>query len=534
MTTIRPMSDVAGASAQLTAGLALHRAGDLAGAERCYLDAIAVDSTQAEALKLLSVLALESGDLTRATAYVDAALVQRPTAGEYWHLLGRIKLQQGELEAALGALSRAVSNGTPQRRDALLDLATCQARRKAWQGSLEAARAVLADFPDHADAQRIAGYACFHLSRDSEALAHFERFLTGVPSHAGAWHASSVLLLRSGNAGAAFDRAVKAGELAPDNVEYAYQRRLSAANAVPSWHFNMLHDAPRNAAFAEGIAARIKRDQLVLEIGTGAGLLALLAGRSLAELGGSGRVVTCEANPVLARTAVEIVAANGLSERVQVIAKPSTELSVGVDLPERADLLICEVFSVQVISEGVLPTLEDAKARLLKADALIIPASASARGALVASEALARKVRVGSEQGFELSALNAFAPVVQYLQPGLELTLLSDALDLLSFDLAGRSHFPAEKRSIEVPVTAAGVCQGVVQWLRLDLAPGVDFENRPDAAEPAASQHWAPVFYPFSEPVALEVGQHVTLRVSHNRSGMRVELVDVSACTLGG
>ena len=490
---------------------------------------IVVDATQVEALKLLSVLALERADLTRATGYVEAALAQRPSAAEYWHLLGRIKLQQGELDAAASALSRAVSNGTPQRNEALLDLATCHARRKAWQGSLDAARGVLAGSADQADAQRLAGYACFQLGRDSEALAHFERFLARVPSHAGAWHASSVMLLRSGNAGAAFERAVKACELAPENVEYAYQRRLSAANAVPSWHFNMLNDAPRNAAFAKAIAARLKPDQLVLEVGTGAGLLALLAGRGLSELAGSGRVVTCEANPLLARTAAEILAANGLSDRVQVIAKPSTELTVGVDLPERADLLICEIFSVQVITEGVLPTLEDAKARLLKPDAVVLPMAAHARGALVAAEALARKVRVGPTHGFELSALNEFAPVVQYLEPGLELRLLSDALDLLSFDLAGGSHFPPEKRTVEVPVTAAGMCEGVVQWLRLELAPGVDFENRPDNPEPGASQHWAPVFYPFTEPLLLEPGQRVALRISHNRVGVRVELTRVTA-----
>jgi hypothetical protein len=79
-----------------------------------------------------------------------------------------------------------------------------------------------------------------------------------------------------------------------------------------------------------------------------------------------------------------------------------------------------------------------------------------------------------------------------------------------------------------VPVTVPGERQGVLQWLRLDLVPSVQFENRPDVAEPGASQHWAPVFYPFPEPVALEVGQSVSLRVSHNRAGMRVEFAGVN------
>ncbi len=513
-------------SQQLAAGLSLQSAGELAAAERCYLDVVAQHGAHGEALKLLAVLALDRGDLSGASAYVEAALLEQPTAGEYLHLLGGIKLRQGDLGAAVEALSGAIAAGAPHRVQALVDLATCHARRKAWQDSLAAARAALVHATNHPDAQRIAGYACFYLGSDAEGLAHFERVLASEPNNAAVLHATSVMLLRSGNPGAASERASQACQHAPDNHEYEYQRRTAGAGAVPSWHFNMLNDSARNAAFAQAISAQVEPGQLVLEIGTGAGLLALLAARGSGTNAGA-RVVTCEANRTLARVATQVIAANGFAERVQVVAKPSTELQLGVDLPERADVLICEIFSVQVIAEGVLPTLEDAKARLLKPNARVIPARASARGALVAGEGLARKVRVGQVHGFDLSALNTLAPIVQYLQPDVELTLLSEAVDLLSFDLAGGSHFPAERRILEVPVSVAGRCQGVVQWLRLDLLPGLCFENRPDSAEPGASQHWAPVFYPFPEPVSLEVGQNVALRVSHNRVGVRVEFAGV-------
>jgi len=298
---------------------------------------------------------------------------------------------------------------------------------------------------------------------------------------------------------------------------------------VPSWHFNMLHDTARNEAFASAIAQLVKPEHQVLEIGSGSGLLALLAARGSDAAGGARRVVTCEANPLLARKATEIIARNGFSGRIHVIAKPSTEVELGADLTERADVLICEIFSVQVITEGVLPSLEDAKARLLKPGAIVIPSAATARAALVAGETLQDNVRVGTVCGFDLSLLNAFTPVVQYLQPGHRFTLLSDSVDLFGFDLANDAEFPSQKRTVEVAVRESGVCQGVLQWLRLDLATGVHFENSPIAATVGGPQHWTPIFYPFPEPVALESGQCVTLRVSHNRVGLRVELATINA-----
>lgn len=69
-----------------------------------------------------------------------------------------------------------------------------------------------------------------------------------------------------------------------------------------------------------------------------------------------------------------------------------------------------------------------------------------------------------------------------------------------------------------------GLCQGVVQWLRLQLAPGIEYENRPGTREGDHSRHWQPVFYPFPAPLELRAGQRVTLRASHNRSALRVWL----------
>ncbi|MBL8628975.1 MAG: hypothetical protein JNM81_05065, partial [Rhodospirillaceae bacterium] len=42
------------------------------------------------------------------------------------------------------------------------------------------------------------------------------------------------------------------------------------------------------------------------------------------------------------------------------------------------------------------------------------------------------------------------------------------------------------------------------------------------------TKHWTPLFYPFSSPQTLSKGQVVTLRVAHDRKGVRIELVSIS------
>lgn len=500
-------------------GRALHRQGQLDDAEALYLQVLSTEPERTEALLLVALVAFDRGDWPRAQRWAERALSQAPSSPEGLYLLGRIRLRLGDASSAAEAIGRALSLGVAARHEAMLDLAACHAQRKAWPEVLALAKSVLSEAPSELGAWRLAGFACFSLGRDTEGIACFERVLAADAGQAPIWHACSVMHYRAGDPIAAHRCAQRACELAPGNREYAYSLRLAAARAVPDWHFNMVHDEARNAAFAAAIAAVVDSEQLVLEIGGGSGLLALLAARS-----GARRVVSCEQNPLLAATATENVRRNGLSERIDIVAKLSTALQVGVDLPEKASVLIGEIFSVQVITEGVLPSFEDAKARLLTPNARIIPERAAARGALATGEGLARKVRVTSACGFDLSALNAFMPVVQYLQSAEGVSLLSEAVDLFSFDFANDSVFPSQKREVSLTASVAGRCEGVLQWLRLDLLPGVHFENVPGSAAIADSQHWAPVFYPFERPLELAVGQIVTLRTSHNRSGLRVEL----------
>jgi hypothetical protein len=127
----------------------------------------------------------------------------------------------------------------------------------------------------------------------------------------------------------------------------------------------MVEDETRTPYFREAIHRRLRGtdDQIVLDIGTGAfAILALFAAQA-----GARRVYAIEANPVAceqARASVAAAESQGLVPQgvIQVIEG----FSVDVVLPERADLLVAEIVGQMATSEGIVCTIRDAQARLLR------------------------------------------------------------------------------------------------------------------------------------------------------------------------
>src|SRR5262249_7167513 len=141
----------------------------------------------------------------------------------------------------------------------------------------------------------------------------FKRAIVLKPDYPLAFNNLGVLyrdLKLPGQAINAFKRAVL---LKPDFAEAKANLKAAYRDLIPAWHFTMLHDRRRNDVYESAIA-RAVRAKRVLEIGTGTGLLSMLAARS-----GAKSVVTCEAVDVIAERAREIIAANGFADRVTIV-----------------------------------------------------------------------------------------------------------------------------------------------------------------------------------------------------------------------
>src|SRR5262249_53893836 len=158
---------------------------------------------------------------------------------------------------------------------------------------------------------------------------------------------------------------------------------------------------------------------------------------------GARRVTTCEQVPTIAATARAIVAANGFESSISVVSKKSTDMRLGVDVPERADVMVSEIFSSELLGERVLSSLEDAKRRLLAPGGKIVPAVASIVFALFGGEAIRAHVGVDDVLGFDLRAFNEIAsPKRIVYRDDLDIELLTDTVEAFAFDFVEHDYFP--------------------------------------------------------------------------------------------
>lgn len=334
-------------------------------------------------------------------------------------------------------------------------------------------------------------------------------------------HAIQASVLNDKNADIWFHLGELHAEMnAPLQARSSYQRALFIdENHAPShtalphlyrkqvshWHFPMMNDAYRHQAYEHAIITSVK-DKIVLEIGAGSGLLSMLAARA-----GAAHVYACEMMPMIAEKAYEIIQQNGFSDKITVLPKSSYEMQIHADdMPEKADILITETFDSHLIGEGILAIIADAKQRLLKPDAKIIPAQASIMVMAVESEALYHQMLVDNVSGFNLSAFNEFQvrPSIGVKAQEYNFTPLSAPIAAIAYDFKeGALHTPDVEFTLEI--TQNGRFHALLSWITLNLGDGAIYENSPLHTKEHTNSHWLHTLHPIRIQPTVHKGESV-------------------------
>ncbi|XP_021488028.1 protein arginine N-methyltransferase 7 [Meriones unguiculatus] len=308
-----------------------------------------------------------------------------------------------------------------------------------------------------------------------------------------------------------------------EDEHYDYHQEIARSS-----YADMLHDKDRNIKYYQGIRAAVSRVKdkgqkaLVLDIGTGTGLLSMMAVTAGADF-----CYAIEVFKPMADAAVKIVEKNGFSDKIKVINKHSTEVTVGPDgdLPCRANILVTELFDTELIGEGALPSYEHAHRHLVQGDCEAVPHRATVYAQLVESRRMWSwnklfPIRVETSLGEQVivppSELERCpgAPSVCDIQLNqvspADFTVLSDVLTMFSVDFSKQVSSSAACHSRQFVPVASGQAQVVLSWWDIEMDPEgkikctmAPFWAQTDPQELQWRDHWMQCVYflPHEEPV---------------------------------
>ncbi|XP_045766550.1 protein arginine N-methyltransferase 7-like isoform X2 [Maniola jurtina] len=251
---------------------------------------------------------------------------------------------------------------------------------------------------------------------------------------------------------------------------------------------DMLHDTERNKKYHRALQLAIEKmheagkKANVLDIGTGTGLLSIMAARC-----GADTITACEAFKPMAECCLKILQRNGVADKITVVPKRSTDMTVGEDgdMKEKANILVTEVFDTELIGEGALSTFSHAHEYLLEEDCIVVPDSAVIYAQVVECPTLQKwnklndladedlEVILRTPQKMKDCAGSAAVHDVQLSQlPRHAFTELSDQIPVFYYDWSGRSPIDM-KRTVkqEFTVSNTGQAQIVFMWWELNMDP---------------------------------------------------------------
>jgi protein arginine N-methyltransferase 1 len=128
-------------------------------------------------------------------------------------------------------------------------------------------------------------------------------------------------------------------------------------------HDRMLADTMRVEAYYDALAEHIRPGDVVVDLGTGSGVLAMFASKL-----GAARVHAIEHGPII-EAARAVAKANGIDNIVFHRMHSSN-----FELPERADVIVHEQIGEALFDERMVENIGDLRARVLKPGGRILPA----------------------------------------------------------------------------------------------------------------------------------------------------------------
>ena len=464
------------ALAHYNLGTALQAMGRFDDSEVSYKQAITWKPDYAEAYNNLGNTLRELGRFDDAEVSYKQAITWKPDYAEPYNNLGNTLQELGRLEEATTNYSQAISLK-----------------------------------PNFFLVHYNLGNTLQLLGRVDEVEASYKKATVWEPNYALAYSNLGNTLQELGRLDESIELYNKALTIQPDDASFLLNLGTAKRKAVPNWHLPMMNENTRNVAYQNAMKSAIQRDDVVLDIGTGAGLLSMIA----ADCGAS-EIVTCEMSKTISKIAEKIITKNGYDHKIRIINKNSKDLIIGRDIDEKVDILVSEILSSEFVGEGIQKTVLDAKRRLLKRTGKMIPEGGSIMIALIENTGkLAKELFVDNALGYNISDFNSITTnkYVGTLED--EPVFLSDPIEAFSFDFCNFENIYRDTKTIKIKVNRSGACAGIIQWIKVQLYGDIKYQNNPvEMYRSNSVSGWKTPIFKFNRPVNAIKGQSLNVNAT--------------------
>ncbi len=263
----------------------------------------------------------------------------------------------------------------------------------------------------------------------------------------------------------------------------------------------MFADHARTTAYLAAIERAVHPGNVVVEIGTGVGFFAVAACRA-----GARRVYAIEMNPAV-ELAERVAADNGCADRITFIQNDSRRVS----LPELGDVLVSDLRGILPPYESHFETLVDARRRLVRSNATIVPLRDTMYAAPCVAPAPWHRDHLAG--GDAPHGINRRAVTERVRSDWTRCRL--DAGDLLAdgAQWAALDYATIDSRAVSGQaswtIARDGIADGVAVWFDADLGFDVFLSNSPAAPRALYGQ----AFFPFANALAVAAGDAISLEI---------------------
>jgi protein arginine N-methyltransferase 1 len=228
----------------------------------------------------------------------------------------------------------------------------------------------------------------------------------------------------------------------------------------------------------------------------------------------------------IADIAKMVFEANHVEDRITLIEGWSTQ----VDLPERADVLVTEIIDDEPFSERILEIILDARKRLLKPGARLVPGKVEAWAipVTVPSDSLSEYIftqgdlanwRSWYEIDFDpLASISHERPASFYVRPvdARGWKYLSPPVLLARVDLAAFTHTSMAVEAVGI-ATAGGELEGLMIFSEVELSSENRLSTHPGRA--SENSNWRNRVHILPKPFSVKPGDSFGVRYRYRASG---------------